>query len=619
MQSMSGYGPGAFGRNSHVPACLECRTRKAKCSKTQPCGSCTRHNRKCVYASKVHRTPLTREHLTAVENRLHLLEAALGGLFPDGEMQEISRELLLEESPGDRMSSNADNEWISADNTLSYDPLVFDDLPNPTQFMAPEFDSSPVDADNWSAPQADTIAAPEEEAKFVDIYFAHYNTVYPMLHEETFRLVQGGQSAPPHWPVLANMVLALGAWLSVDVREELDLTYFARAEQHFQKISMGNRGNLILVQGLVLLSEFAQKQGSPEKSGRYVGSAVHISIGLNLHVETQDSKTSELDREIRRRVWWSVYCAESCSAKIYGRPLLLPEDTLITVRPVSNIHENTLTSSSTTFPPQSDESTIYTGLIQQSSYHRMANKIYRHLLSSPNVTAQDVQEADEMIDTWHKGSSLCLQVTNPSSAPEWYFIARRRQVLCDRSLRLLVHRPLLLRWLRRKSIDGETSTADHSSELHCRAQGLAIARTTIDMISDLIATGRSSRLTLSFTLYALFHALIVPLVYIKANPSSPESISCVQDIEKAGSALQYLPEHMDALSNYFMVALRRLACVSSQAAKQHEGTTEGKRAVKPHDVRSSVSDIFGNQELELLKSGDLRSSPRLDFSEWVHS
>jgi len=401
---------------------------------------------------------------------------------------------------------------------------MFDDLLNTDQSIAlepPNSSSMEKDTHIQSLTQAHTaLATLDEESKFVDTYFAYYNTLYPMLHENTFRSVKYGQTAPPHWAVLSNMVLALGAWLSSDSHQGLDKIYFARAEDCFEKIPTWSQGNLVLTQGLVLLSEFAQKQGNPETSGRYIGSAVQMAVALNLHMEPQDHESTELDKEIRRRVWWSVYCAESCSAKIYGRPLLLPEDALTTVKSVSNIHENvsrslfkfcillstglltynvkSLMFSSTSFPPQCDESSIHMGLMQQSSYHRLANRIYRYLLSCSDFTARQVQEAREMIDEWHKRSSLCLQVTNPSSAPDWYLIARRRQVRCDRSLRLLIHRPLLLRWWKRKSIDEEAST---SAEDQCRAQNLNIARTTIDMISESFISSRYSKLTLSFTLY----------------------------------------------------------------------------------------------------------------------
>lgn len=283
-------------------------------------------------------------HLTAVESRLHLLESVLQRLFPSGEMQDITRELLMEDSPGNPAPTNKDYGWVSAEGNMPSNFLTPGGCLNTNLFITPELeDSAPMDMDNESQSLTQVCthtATPDEESKFVDKYFAYYHTLYPMLHEETFRSVQEGQPAPPHWPVLANMVLALGAWLSTGANQKLDKVYFSRAEQHFEKGFTGGEGNLTLIQTLVLLSEFAQKQGLPEKSGHYIGSAVQMSVALKLHMEPQDPESTELDREICRRVWWSVYCAESCSAKIYGRPLLLPEDALITVKPVSNLGEN---------------------------------------------------------------------------------------------------------------------------------------------------------------------------------------------------------------------------------------------------------------------------------------
>ncbi|KAJ5635466.1 uncharacterized protein N7484_008779 [Penicillium longicatenatum] len=444
--------------------------------------------------------------------------------------------------------------------------------------MAPGLPNlSPIDMSeqSQSTPQSyNPIATIVEEAQFVDNYFTHYHPIYPMLHEDTFKSMQDSRPTSPDWLVLSNAVLAFGAWLNSDADKGSSEVYFGKAENCFEKASVESQGSLTLIQASVLLAEFAQKQGVPQKCGRYIGSAVQMAVALGLQMELGDSESTELDKEIRRRVWWSVYCSESCSAKTYGRPLLLPEDALITVKPVSNIQPN------------------------------------------------QVQEAMEMINDWHKGSSLCLQVTNPSSAPDWYFTVRRRQILCDRSLRLLIHRPLLLRWLKRKSIDGDTSISNNPAEAQCRAQGLELARTTVDMISDSFISGRYSKLTLSFTLYALFHALIVPLIHIKADPSAPTSITCMQDITKAKTALQSLPADLDSLSQSFVIALSQLFSVSFQTVQGCEGeyTALGvKKVIKPHDVQSSVHDIFGNQELDLLKNEDIVSSHDVDFSEWIHS
>ena len=59
-----------------LPSCAECRRRKAKCDRLRPCGNCTRFGRDCSHES-VTRTPLTRKHLTDVEQELARAKALL--------------------------------------------------------------------------------------------------------------------------------------------------------------------------------------------------------------------------------------------------------------------------------------------------------------------------------------------------------------------------------------------------------------------------------------------------------------------------------------------------------------------------------------------------------------
>ncbi|KAJ5431415.1 hypothetical protein N7445_009147 [Penicillium cf. griseofulvum] len=606
-----------------------------QCSKAQPCATCVRHNRHCVYKSKVDRTPLTREHLTAVENRLQLLESTLRRLFPTGEIDAITRSLLTDGVSTDQSPSTSDSpiSQVSVDDPLPSDPMIRDDvfpnsspacetetvLPTGTELQDknPPFNSFLTDPTHTP----ELLGTSDEESEFLENYFFHYHTLYPILHEGTFRLEYKGQiKVSPHWQILASIVLAIGAWLTAHARDNLDNMYFAKAQNMVRNVHFTEKGDITLVQILVLLGEFSKKQASPEQSGHYIGTAVRMAVVLNLHLKPTSPYLSELDKEIRRRVWWSVYCAESCSAKLYGRPLLLPEDMLITVEPVSNIHESALQSSTTLFPAQTDHPTVYTGLIQQSSYHRMANKIYRRLLSAPSITPQNVHEVDQMIDAWHSGSSLCIQLIDPLSVPEWYLTTHRRQTLCDRSLRQLIHRPLLLQWLKNMSMNTGLPTERNSDDIRCRANGLSMARTTIGMVSESIVNGDYSPLTLSFTLYAFFHALIVPLIHLKADPSSPESISCIQDIKKAELALNHLSIERDDLSQYFIAVLRRLFLVAQTNSEQGgQGTSsDSKRMVNPHDVQSVPHGIFGNECLALLDNEALRSGTGLNFSEWVN-
>ncbi|KAL4744653.1 hypothetical protein BDW72DRAFT_188001 [Aspergillus terricola var. indicus] len=153
----------------------------------------------------------------------------------------------------------------------------------------------------------------------------------------------------------------------------------------------------------------------------------------------------------------------------------------------------------------------------------MANSIYRHLLSLPVVTVSDVHQAEQAIDAWHRSSPFCVQVGDRSARPEWHFTARRCQILCDQSMRLLIHQPMLLEWFRLRfgrtsgspaSLNKDLSYQDiHNAPGHsrCRAEGLQIARTTIALITEWLLNGRYSQLTLGFTLYAFFNALSFPL------------------------------------------------------------------------------------------------------------
>lgn len=56
-------------REAVPQSCVKCRRRKAKCDRTQPCANCEKTGSECTYES-IFRTPLTRKHLTEVEDEL---------------------------------------------------------------------------------------------------------------------------------------------------------------------------------------------------------------------------------------------------------------------------------------------------------------------------------------------------------------------------------------------------------------------------------------------------------------------------------------------------------------------------------------------------------------------
>ncbi|KAI9734015.1 MAG: hypothetical protein M1834_002672 [Cirrosporium novae-zelandiae] len=71
-------------------ACNECRRRKSKCNRTLPtCGHCQKFRRNCLY-EKQWKTPLTRRHLTEVEEELARAKALLREVLPQSRHESQS-------------------------------------------------------------------------------------------------------------------------------------------------------------------------------------------------------------------------------------------------------------------------------------------------------------------------------------------------------------------------------------------------------------------------------------------------------------------------------------------------------------------------------------------------
>ncbi|KAE8142921.1 fungal-specific transcription factor domain-containing protein [Aspergillus pseudotamarii] len=627
----------SLGRNSHIPACTECRARKAKCTKTRPsCAHCRALNQPCVYPEKVVRSPLTRQHLTKVENRLEVLEAALEKLFPGGATETLIRS-LLSDSPGCHVSSQPiSTEPTSVSNTpvhltnenerslVSQQEDIIGNSTNNLPDIEMDESQSSLDAHILDLNPSDlrTPMTDIDEPRLIRAYFEHYHTIFPFVHEATFMKQYEIRSLTPQdceWAILCDMVLAVGSWcLQANEGMNNGHSFSKRAKKRLDQLSILAQASISLIQALLLMSHYYEKYGQPRDSWTYLGLATRMSISLGLHKESTYSRNdiSPLTKETWRRVWWSVYCFDSCTSKIHGLPLLLPEDKLVTVRPVSNVADEDLTELSQSHPNERDDWTIYTGLILQSSYHRMANSINHRILSIDHVTVFDVKTYEQMINDWHNSITLCTQHTMVDQLPDWARYARDRQMLCDRSLRLLIHRPALLDWLRRKQIShGQANLGEEPSERQCRASGLNLARGTIKLTSRLIQDHQYSNVALSFILYALLHAVLVPIIHLKADPSVPESITWHQDIEEAKQTLSCLSTQHDALATHFLVILNQAASSSFTATDESPNMISD--PLQPHDLQPTATGIFGNSELRLLEPNTAGPNS-LAFSEWLN-
>jgi hypothetical protein len=166
----------------------------------------------------------------------------------------------------------------------------------------------------------------------LDNYWTRAYPLYPFLHRPTFEAayamlwnpsarndhlaqesdaglgngVNAGPSTQSFYCAL-NMMLALGsqfADISVSQRNELT-TMFEKRSKNLLIIDMMDRGNLAVVQTLLLTGQYLQSTFNPQRCWNCIGVACRIAQALGLHVEEFPQKKGMLGLEMRRRVWYS--------------------------------------------------------------------------------------------------------------------------------------------------------------------------------------------------------------------------------------------------------------------------------------------------------------------------
>ena len=82
--------PSASTLGLNDQSCNECRRRKGRCDRQLPeCGPCARNKRHCLY-ERHSKTPLTRKHLTSVEEKLRQAEMRVRQMERRAQMAEAS-------------------------------------------------------------------------------------------------------------------------------------------------------------------------------------------------------------------------------------------------------------------------------------------------------------------------------------------------------------------------------------------------------------------------------------------------------------------------------------------------------------------------------------------------
>ncbi|OAX81130.1 hypothetical protein ACJ72_04532 [Emergomyces africanus] len=611
------------------------------CSKQRPtCSLCKQLKQECVYSPKVVRTPLTRQNLTYAEDRIRKLEATISTLLPNVDIEALldssapqppgaqrpqepespqkpplvatSKDVAAtSEAASEALPQLADGfDWAEKELTLSElsDGMAALSIqPEGAGYLGGPSSVAPLRAlfmGGWDVNSSAQSAAAGKAARdaqsmmwqstypgiapsqivaqtVMDAFFANYHTSYPFLHEETFRAQFNEQIPRPRghaWPILLNTVLALGAWTIGDDTMDIHETFYNEANRYLQDGSVFEMGNLACVQAFLFLSNYTQKRNKPNTGWNYLGLAIRMALSLGLHKEFPEWNISLLQREMRRRVWWGIFIFDSGASITFGRPILLPDASIMDAEQVKNIPEDALTVTTSSVPAETDQPTLYSSLIAQSKFHLTTNELYHRLLSNRNLSAEETLKLQTPIDDFlrslppyferddsHHDDHSSKSNDSTLQLPAWFIFAKKRLSWRRWNFQIILYRPILLRWAtqRWKQMGHPhdpiaDSDQAQSAEEECRIRCLHAARATIHSISGYVAMNENTRLTGWYMLYFLFQAALIPVLFLITTPSSPSGPSWLSDIQ----TVRYLLSPHSSMGKNNRLAARCLGVIN---------------------------------------------------------
>ena len=642
-QVTSSEGQIALGANDQ--ACNECRRRKGRCDKQLPeCGPCFRNKRHCLY-EKHSKTPLTRKHLTAVEERLRQAElrirqAERRAQIADARLREVASQ---GSGAGDVPSVRSAPRWV--DTSIPADTEDTTGDASATHEAAPEFvtlgwqydrgefdshqdehesavyEAPPLESDDFSWDEqrlseravdrtgnsaliaddelsvVDGMASlnvedragylgvasgaamlrlllPDAEHrgalrkamqncaqnssigqkptgdqgwvptpvylehsiweidldKAIDAYFSLYHLSYPIIHEPTFR-AQYAQVIPrpggKSWNALAYLIGAIGMFTTSTEPVTRDGDLFEAAKANISIDSL-EKGNLTLVQVLVLMSNFLQKKGKPNSGYNYLGLALHMSMGLGLHKEFHNWQISPLTMEIRRRVWWCVENFAVGAMITFGRPLSWPEHGVEVAMPL-NVDDRDLTNVSTCLPPAKTGITTYSAVSAQARFHLATNEIYSKVISVHFPSAAElVRLDDEQIEPWRLAWQTGIE---PATVAPRYRLARFVMEARYRNFRIIMYRPFVIRQALQARSGAQQMASGGVTQIAID-RCLHEAKSTIVLVHDFWSNdGPQVCMSAWYALYFLFQASLIPCVCLRNDPMSPLAPDWRQQIQ----------------------------------------------------------------------------------------
>lgn len=158
----------------------------------------------------------------------------------------------------------------------------------------------------------------------VRIFFDRINVDFPVLHEATFlESLDGWCRAPKEadqvWLCSFLCVLILARRLcDVHVSDYQEEKWWCRIQSLLSKVMFTS--SLTSIQALMLAALHLHNTNSRDICWTLTGAAVRIGFAIGLHRDGLETNGTPLAREMRKRIWWTLYSFEQLQVSSHDRP-----------------------------------------------------------------------------------------------------------------------------------------------------------------------------------------------------------------------------------------------------------------------------------------------------------
>lgn len=431
----------------------------------------------------------------------------------------------------------------------------------------------------------------------IESYFDRCHPFFPLIDERKFWATYlHGNRTDSQWLALLNIVFAVGSLASSTADNQAHYTYFNRSRQHLSLDSFGS-GNIEVLQALAIMSGYYMHYlNRPNEAHSLMGGTLRMATSLGLHREysersdtgrqlaSPEEDEEALSPEMRRRMWWSLFCLDAWASTTTGRPSLGRMGPSITV-----MKPGTAANAVSIFPlarpkfiltlyqvptiimpnsPQYMDQLKLLPLTHASTFCAIATKIQDRLVESPLLPHAETAAYDVQILKWYEELPSVLS-NFEEQCPE--FLYRVRSVMKWRyhNIRVVLHRPVLLTTALRRCTFATLTAEEKTAVEKCRT----VASTTIEDISrdcmpDLISGWNA--------VWFCFQACMVPLVSLFSDATQPE------EVEKWKASIETALAFFDRIRDWSIAAKRSADAVSRlYAAYKTQKMTPPQPSVPP--------------------------------------